>query len=98
MLTDAACQTTVFILEAVILGTNGDCIDLGPGSILSAVAGFMVAVVVLKILGKAILVRMASGLSSKPAAAADPVEAPDVPGRIGKTDYDGGPIRSARPR
>ncbi|MGR3511926.1 MAG: hypothetical protein ACU0GG_04125 [Paracoccaceae bacterium] len=49
MLFDASpCQSTVSLLEAILFGADGACVDLGLPSLLSALAVFVVGVVVLQ--------------------------------------------------
>lgn len=40
------CRETVSILEAIVFGTDGACVMLSTGSILTAFAAFMVLVVI----------------------------------------------------
>jgi len=108
----APCRDTVTILEALLFGTDGACLDLGMPSIYWSVAAFAVAVVVLKVLGRLAITLLTSGIRSalrsgepQPLASdrteashrTTPAATPST-GRIGKTDYDGGPIKSLRPR
>ncbi|MEO0830258.1 MAG: hypothetical protein AAFY03_07330, partial [Pseudomonadota bacterium] len=49
MLFDASpCQNTVSLLEAIVLGADGACIDIGLFSLLSALTVFVGGVVVLQ--------------------------------------------------
>lgn len=53
-----ACRETVSIIEALIFGANGACIDLGLPSLLGGIALFIGAVVVLRVIGSAVLRRI----------------------------------------
>ena len=93
MLSNGSCRETVSILEAMVFGTNGACMDLGMWSVLTAVMVFCLLVVALKILGKVMLIAMFGGLRI---AAQGPesygfTDAPAMPEVAG----DGGPIRSS---
>lgn len=92
MLSTGTCRETVGILEAMVFGTNGACIDLGMWSVLTAVMVFCLLVVGLKILGKLTLVALFGSLRI---AAQGPesygfTDAPAVP----EVARDTGPIRS----
>lgn len=56
------CREVVSILEAVLFGADGACIDLGMASILTGVALFMGAVLALRVAGSFALRRLFSGL------------------------------------
>lgn len=112
MFVSAPCQDTVTILEALLFGTDGACLDLSMPSIYWSAAAFAVAVVVLKVLGRFIISLFTRGIRSalrsdeQQTLASDRTEPPHrvtttaapSTGRIGKTDYDGGPIKSLRTR
>ena len=56
MLLEAAlCQETVSILQAIVFGADGACVDIGVFSILGGVALFMALVLLLRFVGSAIL-------------------------------------------
>lgn len=56
MLLEAAlCQETVSILQAIVFGADGACVDIGLFSILGGVALFMALVLLLRFVGSAIL-------------------------------------------
>lgn len=60
-----ACTKTVSILEAILLGANGACIDLGMSSLLAAVAGFVVSVLVIRFVAMQVLRRVFPGLRGR---------------------------------
>lgn len=101
MLTAGNCRETVSILEAIAFGTGGACIDLGMASLLTAIAVFVLAVVILSRFGKLALVLLFGTLFRRRAAPGtfnESEQGPATRGRIGKTAHDRGPIRSHRPR
>ena len=90
MLGNETCETAIPLLYALLFGTDGACIDLSTASIVALAAGFMAGVMALQFLARQLLrlvLRRPPGpRRAVPAGAAD------------SRPYDGGPIRSARPR
>lgn len=101
MFASGLCRTSVTILEAIFFGTGGACIDMSMTSVYWAALVFTLAVVILKIAGKALILGLAVGLRRALAprdtslTAESPVSGPSP--RAAPTAGDG-PIRSARPR
>ena len=98
MLPDA-CTHTVSILHALVLGTDGACIDVGLPSILPAVLAFVVVVVALRYGALALLIFATAPLrrllARKPRTrdallTEDPLDS--------GSHNDDGPIRSTRRR
>ena len=68
------CTETVSILEAVVFGVDGACIDIGLASLLGAVVAFIFCVVGLRVLGSRLLKRLF------------PSRRPDEPAPVAKQD------------
>ena len=103
MFESGLCRKTVSILEALIWGSDGACIDLGMQSIYLAALAFCVGVVVLKVGAKWGLVALFRGFRKKTYKDTQPplekkiykpeeqrtgIDLPKSP--------DGGPIRTMR--
>ena len=66
MIFDAdACAETVSIIEAILLGADGACIDIGLTSLLVAVALFIGSVVALRTIAAALVRRIFPSTKSK---------------------------------
>lgn len=80
----ATCKETVSILQALVFGAHGACIDLSLASILMAAGAFVAAAVLLKVFGLGLLVLLARPLRSLLARKSDGQDSPP----------DAGPIRT----
>ena len=56
------CAETVSILEAIVFGAGGACIDIGMTSLLGAVAGFVVCVLLIRYVAMQVLRQVFPGL------------------------------------
>jgi len=92
MFEQTTCTTTVSIVEAIIFGTNGACINIGMPSILGLVAGFVVAVVLLRLMGMWVLRRVFPSLRRKSRARRQSDEEPPA-AALKSMPYES-PIRS----
>lgn len=88
----ATCADTVSIFEAVLLGTSGACIDIGMTSLLSGVALFIGAVILLRFVGATILRRLFPSLRRK-TETIDPPEHNSNEDGLQRMPYES-PIRS----
>ena len=95
MLEMQTCPDTVSGLEALILGADGACIDLGLGSILGLVAAFVAAVVILKVTGRTLLNLVFARRRKLEIQPFPPTR--DDPRNLDPSALEQGPIRSTRP-
>lgn len=109
MFTDTVCQEVVGILTALIFGADGACVDMGLRSVLPALLALGAGILVLQLAVRAVIWGVLRALFHRPARARDgdalaqadaarPRHAPPEPsrGRVGKTDPDGGPVKTRR--
>lgn len=73
------CETTVSLTWAILFGADGACVTLGTGSVVGFVALFVVAVIALKLLGRAAFDRVFAS-PMKRAISGDPGTSPSAPG------------------
>ena len=59
------CAETVSILTAVLFGADGACVDIGPTSLLTGVALFIGAVILLRYVGASLIRRIFPSLGRK---------------------------------
>ncbi len=71
------CRTTVSILEAIVFGAGNACVDIGTTSMLSAVAVFIGAVVLIRFIAMRLLRVIFPGLFGKKRTANVPPVQPD---------------------
>lgn len=81
------CTETVTLLRALTLGAGQACVSMGTGSILTLVAGFVLAVVALQFGANRLL-----GALKAPKRAPPPAPAPQD--SLSGPGYDGGPIKT----
>ena len=72
-----ACTETISILEAIALGGDGACIDIGLSSVLGAVAGFIAVVLLIRFVAMQVLRRIFPGLARKQRRSASMTHEPD---------------------
>ncbi|MEL7149726.1 MAG: hypothetical protein AAGK71_03280 [Pseudomonadota bacterium] len=59
---DVTCNETVSILEALVFGANGACVDIGMYSLLGAVAAFVGCVILIRLVAMRVLSKLFPGL------------------------------------
>ena len=110
MFGETVCRETVSILRALVFGADGACVEIGLWSILPVAAAFVLGVVGLQFGARMLLYMIferrararirpgahavAQPVPEPPAQPPEPAPAPR--GRVGKTAYDGGPIKTRR--
>lgn len=86
-----ACEDIVSIVEALVFGANGACIDIGIGSLLGGIALFVGAVVALRFVGARVVRRILPSHRRSPEPVAETSD-PDEEG-LQRLPYES-PIRS----
>ena len=88
----ATCSETVTIIEAILLGADGACVDIGVTSLLGGVALFIGAVIGLRFVGISLLRRVFPSLrrASKPS---DEISVPQLEEGLKRLPYES-PIKS----
>ena len=92
MIETTECSETVSIVEAVLLGADGACVDIGIASLLAGVALFVSMVVALHFLGITILRRIFPSLRRESGIPAKKIEQKGD-GELQRLPYES-PIRS----
>ena len=87
-----ACTETVSIVEALVFGANGACVDIGLGSLLGGIALFVGVIVALRFIGSALLRRVLPSGRASPTAP-DPTAEPAATDTLQRMPYES-PIRS----
>lgn len=88
------CRAVVSILEALVFGADGACIDLSMPSVLMSLVAFVVAVVVLRYLALAALVVLAMPFTRRRQKASAEKAAHEDANPKPTSKFDDGPIQS----
>lgn len=74
MFETAECRETVSVVESIVFGADGACVDLGIASLLGGVALFIAAVVALRFVGMSVLRSIFPSLRRENAATEKKIE------------------------